>query len=240
MKTIKIKRITNIGTGRVINLNVKRNHTFVTENGIPTHNCDHLTPDTQAALRDFIETVHNTTRFVVCANYGDKITPEFKSRFRVVEMLPPPGKEIFKHLEYILKSEGIRYKKETLVDLIKKCYPDVRQTIISLQENVINGVLPEYLVITTINDVYDDILKAMLTGNPDNVRKLLRSHHIDYTALYKYIYDKIMDSADDDLFANDVGAILLVGEHSHKDNTSCIKEINFMEMFFKMLSQGVI
>lgn len=201
---------------------------------------DHLTPDTQAALREFIETVQDITRFVVCANYGDKISPELKSRFRVVEMLPPPGKEVFKHLEYILKSEKVRYKQSTLVELIKTCYPDIRQTIISLQENVKKGVLPEKLVITTMNDVYQETVDAMLTGNPDNVRKVLRSNPIDYTALYKYIYELMMDSSDDDIFSNDVGAILLVGEHSHMDNTSCIKEVNFMHMFFKMITQGVI
>lgn len=202
--------------------------------------CDFLTPETQAALRDFIESVQNTTRFVFCANYGDKVTPELKSRFRVVEMSPPPGKEIFNHLEYILKEEGVRYKKETLVQLIKTCYPDIRQTIISLQENVKKGVLPANIVITTMNDVYQEILEAMLTGDPEAVRKRLRSSPIDYTALYKYIYEQIMDSNDDDVFANDVGAILMVGEHSHRDIVSSIKEVNFMHMYIKMLNDGVV
>ena len=44
----------------------------------------------------------------------------------------------------------------------------------------------------------------------------------------------------DDVFSNDVGAILLIGEHAHRDNTSCIKEVNFMHMFFKMLTESVI
>lgn len=201
---------------------------------------DYLTPETEAALRDFIETVQNTTRFIFCANYGDKISPELKSRFRVVEMLNPPGKEIFKHLEYILKEEGVRYKPSTLVKLVKKCYPDIRQTIISLQENVKKGVLPEKLSITTMNDVYQEVVDAMLSGKPDVVRKVLRSNPMDYTALYKYIHDLVMDANDDDIFANDVGAILLIGEHSHRDNVSSIKEVNFMHMYFKMLTEGVV
>jgi hypothetical protein len=36
----KIKTITKIGTGRVRNLTVNKNHTFITSNGIVTHNCD--------------------------------------------------------------------------------------------------------------------------------------------------------------------------------------------------------
>jgi len=38
--TIKIKSITPIGKGKVRNLTVHKNHTFITENGLTTHNCD--------------------------------------------------------------------------------------------------------------------------------------------------------------------------------------------------------
>lgn len=36
----KIKSITKVGTGKVRNLTVQKNHTFLTANGIVTHNCD--------------------------------------------------------------------------------------------------------------------------------------------------------------------------------------------------------
>jgi len=36
----KIKSIKKIGSGKVRNLTVNKNHTFVTKNGIVTHNCD--------------------------------------------------------------------------------------------------------------------------------------------------------------------------------------------------------
>lgn len=40
MNLLKIKSIQKIGTGKVRNLTVTNNHTFLTENGIVTHNCD--------------------------------------------------------------------------------------------------------------------------------------------------------------------------------------------------------
>jgi hypothetical protein len=39
-KTVKIKSIRLVGQGHVRNLTVNRNHTFLTANGIVTHNCD--------------------------------------------------------------------------------------------------------------------------------------------------------------------------------------------------------
>jgi hypothetical protein len=37
---MKVKSITKIGKGRVVNLCVEKNHTIVSENGIVSHNCD--------------------------------------------------------------------------------------------------------------------------------------------------------------------------------------------------------
>lgn len=39
MNTVKVKSIKKVESGRVINLHVKKNNTFVTSNGIVTHNC---------------------------------------------------------------------------------------------------------------------------------------------------------------------------------------------------------
>ena len=41
MNVVKVKSIKKVESGRVINLHVKKNNTFVTSNGIVTHNCGH-------------------------------------------------------------------------------------------------------------------------------------------------------------------------------------------------------
>ena len=200
---------------------------------------DAITSSVQDALRDFIESVQDITRFVICCNYIDKITPELKSRFRVIQFLNPPGKEILTHCEYILNKEGIRYKKETLVTLIKKCYPDIRQTVISLQENIRNGVLSDALTITTLSDSYQTILEYMLKSDLDNIRKELRSNSIDYTALYRFLYDRLMDSKEQ-VFTNDAGAIILIAEHAYRDSNCGISELNYIQMVCKMMAEGII
>lgn len=55
MKTLKVTAIRKIGTGKVRNLTVYKNHTFVTKNGIVTHNCDAANPNSALCLQAVLE-----------------------------------------------------------------------------------------------------------------------------------------------------------------------------------------
>lgn len=200
---------------------------------------DFLSLNAQAMLRDLMEQVQDITRFVLACNYGDKIIPELKSRCEVYEIGAPPAKEIFKRCELILKKEGVKFSNKTLIELVKNCYPDIRKTFVSLRMNIKDGILPDNISIATNATVYDSVLTAMKTSDPDEMRKVLRSNPIDYTGLYKYLYDKLMTEKDP-VFSNDTQAILEIGEASYRDNVVAIKEINFMHMYFRMLTSGVL
>lgn len=52
---MKIVAIRKVGSGRVRNLSVTKNHTFVTENGIVTHNCDAGDPNMILCLQSILE-----------------------------------------------------------------------------------------------------------------------------------------------------------------------------------------
>ncbi|MFW6046873.1 MAG: hypothetical protein ACOCP4_03690 [Candidatus Woesearchaeota archaeon] len=236
---MKIKSVKYVGKKRVINLNVKKNHTIISKNGIVTHNCDH--PNLQAAqqsLRALIEETNKITQWIFACNYPQYVIPEIKSRCQVFNITNPPANEIFAKCEYILKNEGVKYKKKTIVDLIKKTYPDIRSTINTLRRNSINGKLQENIEFSSADKIFESILESMKTGDPEKVRKILKSNTIYYPQLYEFIYNKLM--TEDKVFKDDAEAILLVGEHLHRDSHSSIKEINFIHMIFKMLKNGVI
>ena len=56
MKSAKVVSIRKVGTGKVRNLTVHKNHTFVTENGVVTHNCDLAEPaNIMGALQSILE-----------------------------------------------------------------------------------------------------------------------------------------------------------------------------------------
>jgi DNA polymerase III delta prime subunit len=200
---------------------------------------DYLSPNAQAMLRDLMEQVQKYTRFVYCCNYGHKMIPELQSRCQVIELANPPALEVAKRCFSILDSEGVQYSKKTVIELIKTIWKkraDIRKTLVTLRENVVDGVLPEQIVMNSSEEVYQNILKAMVQGNPEALRTLLKSHAIDYTSLYTFIHEALM--TEDKVFKKDAEAICHIGNAMRWDSICAIREINFMTMFFEMLKDG--
>ncbi len=201
---------------------------------------ERISINAQDMLLDLMEQVQDITRFVFAVNYHDKLSPELKSRCQFIHYPDPPLKEIAKRCIYILKEEGIEYEVADVVTVCKQTYPDIRHAINTLKENVYDGVLSSDLVITSTNDLYKELVEIMKTKNPSTVRKFLRSNPIDYTRLYNYLYERIIDSEDDEIFSNDMKAILTITEAAYRDNFMAIKEINFMNAYFTLLKEGAL
>jgi len=200
---------------------------------------DRLSTHAQDMLRDLIEKVHDLTRFILVCNHPDRITKEVLSRCPLVMFPDPPLKGIAEKCINILKAENVKYDTKDVISLVKNTYPDIRHTINMLKYNVVDGVLSGETTIVSVDKVYDSVLNSMKSCDPGKVRKTLRSNPIDYTRLYSYLYDKIMDS-DDDVFKNDMIAILTITEGAYRNDIVSIQEISFMNMYFKLLQQNAI
>lgn len=187
----------------------------------------------QKMMRQLMEDVQKTCRFVLLCNYEHLIIPELKSRFRVIKIDNPPAPEIFKLCVNVLEAEKVKYKKETVVSIIKKCYPDIRKTIGVLQENTIKGILTGDLI-SQSEGLFREILNMMKQHDVEGVRKALRSNYIPYDELYKYIYENIEE------FKQPGIAILSIGEHLYRNATISIKEVNFMHMLIEMMNMGTV
>ena len=200
---------------------------------------DRLTLNAQDMLRDLIERVQDVTRFILVCNYPERLTPELKSRCPLIIYPDPPIKEIVVKCIDILKAEGISFENKDVISLVKSTYPDIRHTINMLKFNVNDGILSSKLNIVSVNEVYQEVLDAMLTSDPSNVRKVLRSNPIDYTKLFLFLYEKLMDTKND-VFKNDFIAITEIAEGSYRNDIVSIKEINFMNTYFKILKQKAV
>lgn len=190
----------------------------------------------QKGLRDLMETVQDNTRFILACNYEQYIIPEIKSRCQLVNISNPPRKEIVMRMAKILQTEKIKFDPKSLIDIVNRTYPDIRNTIITLRQNVNNGVLAKKIVLSSSEKTFDVILSAMKSKDPDKVRKELRSNTIYYTGLYEYLYEQLMTK--DEVFSNDGTAILHICEHFHRNESISNKEINFIHLMFKMLEDG--
>jgi len=197
---------------------------------------DSLTSGPQGAqkmLRQLMEDVQKITRFILICNYEHNIIDEIKSRCPPIKFDNPPAKEIGKLCLKILKKEKVKYKAEDVISIVQKCYPDIRKTIQVLQLNTINKTLVGSRL-SVSEDVWKKIFSLMLKQDVENVRKELKSNYIDFPDLYKYLYENAGE------FKEPGGAILLIGEHLHRNTFYPIKEINFMHMFVQMIFQKVV
>lgn len=201
--------------------------------------CDSLSVQAQKMLRDLIEQVIDITRFVLVCNYPEKIIPELFSRCPLITVDNPPLKELVIKCIKILDKEGVEYDKKTIIHLAKATGNDVRHCLNTMEMNIVNGKLVDDIIVKSTNETYESVIQSMKSGDPSQLRITLRSGAIDYTRLYNYLYEKVMDS-DEEIFKNDMSALLHITEASYRNEFVAIKEINFMNMYLKMLKEGIV
>lgn len=198
--------------------------------------CDSLTSGPQGAqklLRQLMEDTYKICRFILICNYENYIIPEIKSRCQVIKVDSPPKKDIGRLLLKILKTEDVKYETKDVLEIIKKCYPDIRKTINVLQENVVEGKLTGSRVYAS-EVLFEKILKLILKGEVESIREELKSNYIPYPEMYEYMYENAGE------FKQPGAAILSIGEHLYRDTTMPIKEINFIRMIVDMIYNKVI
>lgn len=198
--------------------------------------CDSLTSGPQGSqklLRQLMEDTYKICRFILLCNYENYIIPEIKSRCQVIKLDNPPKKDIGKLCLKILRQENVKFENKDVLEIIKKCYPDIRKTINVLQENVVNGKLTGSRVYAS-EALFEKIFAMILKGDIEAVREELKSNYIPYVELYEYLYENAGQ------FKQPGGAILSIGEHLYRDQTVAIKEINFMHMLVEMIYDKII
>ena len=190
----------------------------------------------QKMLKDLMEIVQMKTRFFYMTNEIHNMNPALRSRCMEINLDYPPKKDIGMHLARILKNENVKFKPKVLTDIIKKCYPDIRKSIWSIQENTIDGELKNSEVYAP-EALYKEITILMKAKDVDSVRKLLKSNYVNYKHLYEYLYEQVFDT---ETFKLPGDAIIQIGDHLRYDETTCNAEINFMHMVFFMFWKDII
>ncbi len=102
----------------------------------------------QKALRGFTEEFSKSARFILTANYKEKIIEPLQNRLQLFDFdeifktnKSELIKEIAKRVVQILKNENIKYTKEDILLLVKSYYPSTRAMLITIQENIRNNEL---------------------------------------------------------------------------------------------------
>ena len=201
--------------------------------------CDYITPNAQAALRNLMETFSKHCRFILTCNYVERIIDPIQSRCQSFQIIPPSKTEVAKHLHSILIQENIMDSPEDIKVLVESGYPDIRRVINSAQRNVVRGRLKLDTSSIIQNDYKLKLLKILETQNKKNafneIRQLLADNKItDYADLFRLLYDEV-DGYGKGHVAE---CILIIARYELSDSQVVDKEINVMAMIIELL--GVI
>lgn len=103
---------------------------------------DHMSRETQAALRSDMETYHQTVRFILTANYPHRIIPALReSRCTQLHINSPDITEFTARVATVLVTENIQFELDTLDSFVKGTYPDLRKCLNQVQVNSNSGIL---------------------------------------------------------------------------------------------------
>jgi replication factor C small subunit len=95
---------------------------------------DYITKEGQAILRNLMETYYKNCRFIMTANYGNKILDPIKSRCQLYEFKVPGKDDCVKRLKIICTYENIEVEDNVLLKVVEKFYPDIRSMINKVEE----------------------------------------------------------------------------------------------------------
>ena len=201
--------------------------------------CDYITPNAQAALRNLMETFSKHCRFILTCNYVERIIDPIQSRCQSFQIIPPSRNEVAKHLHKILVQENIMDTPEDIKILVESGYPDIRRVINSAQRNVVNGKLKLDTTSIIQNDYKLKLIKILETKSKKDaftdIRKLLANNHVtDFADLFRLLYDEV-DGYGKGHVAE---CILIIARYELSDSQVVDKEINAMAMIIELL--GVI
>ena len=198
---------------------------------------DFVTPQGQAALRNLMETFSDHCRFILTANYLERIIAPVQSRCQVFEVIPPSRKDAAIHVAGILDKEGVTFSPIDLKLLVDAHYPDLRQIINDAQNHTIDGELQVEARQIAESDYKSSVLQILTgKGSPKDKFQLVRQAIADakvrdYAPLYRLCFDRI-----EDICPNNISAgILAVAEGQSSDALVMDHEINCMAMLINLL-----
>ena len=198
--------------------------------------CDYITPNAQAALRNLMETFSKHCRFILTCNYVERIIDPIQSRCQSFQIIPPDRKQVAQHMSNILDNENVKYELDNIVTIVNSGYPDIRRVINGAQRQVVNNELVIDKSSIIQNDYKNQVLEILKTQDKKNsfknIRQLLADSKVtDFSDLFRLLFDTV-----DDWGRGHVAeCILILSQYQQSDAVVVDKEINIMAMFVEVI-----
>lgn len=202
---------------------------------------DNLSGQFMQALRAFMEEFSSNCRFILTANYMNKIIEPIQSRCTPIEFdydeeeKKTLKKQFIKRLMEILENEGVEYEKKPLAVIANKFFPDFRRTLNELERYASSGVIDSG-VINAVKDVKIESLVSHLKQNDfTNMRAWVAENQSqDPSAILRKVYDNMYDFVAD----NDIpDAVLIINDGQYEMSFVADKEICMVATLTKLMYQ---
>ena len=194
--------------------------------------CDYLTPNAQAALRNLMETFSKHCRFILTCNYVERIIDPIQSRCQSYKVVPPSKKEVAQQMVEILDKENCLYKLDDIALIVNAGYPDIRRVINSAQRQIVDGKLKIDTSSVIQNNYKLQLLEMLSNGSKLNdIRQLIADNSIsDYSELFRLLYDEVDNYGK----GKQAECIMNIAEAQYQDVHVVDKEINFMSLIIRL------
>ena len=203
--------------------------------------CDGMSPQAQGTLRATQELFHASTRFIMTANFKNKLIDPLISRsvvldFKIAnEQKAALSLKFFKRVCKILEKENVEFDKKVVASLVQKYFPDFRKTLNELQRYSVNGVVDSGIFIDPSSS-YDTLISSIKNKKFSEIRSwVARNADLDPAGIFRYFYDNSTN-----LFEGSSIPEMIILTASYQDMSSRVvdQEINTMAYLIEILSSA--
>ena len=193
----------------------------------------------QPALRGAIEEFANNCRFILTCNYKSRIIEPIHSRCTCIDFVLPTSEKpqiaakMMERCMFILNSEGIKFDKKVLGQLITKHFPDMRRILNELQRYSVSGTID----VGILTSVTDSEIKNLVTSirNKDfaGVRRWAALNaETSPQEVYRKIYDALGEVLENQSIPE---AILILAEAQYRSAFVADQEINMVACLVQLM-----
>lgn len=163
---------------------------------------DYLSPNSQAILRNMMETYSTTCRFILTCNYPNKVIPAIHSRCQGYHIEKLDTDEFTARVATIAITESIDIDLETLDVYVRSTYPDLRKCINMVQQNVVDGKLQAPGAGESgESDWILEYVALFQLGKISEARKLIvaKARAEEYEGVFRKLYENLDWFGEDDM-----------------------------------------
>lgn len=190
---------------------------------------DNLTPDAQMCLRNVMEKYSERGRFILTANFEERIIEPLRSRCQTLRFNQLDRKQVFKRVVFVLTKEGVSFETDDVLRLVDELYPDIRKILNTVQLHTREKKFKYEAPVDVLKEVREAIKEKNLRG----IREVVSENKPDFVILFRGLFDSIGEM---EIRARASSAIT-IAEYLFRDSMIADREINFAACCLELMKE---